>query len=215
MKPEVDYLKGKVGIPDFWFKAMKNSTMIWELVKEKDEEILAHIRHIETAKEDKPKTLTVTFYFNDNEFFDNKDLKLKIFYVGDDDDVDKIEGTEIQWKEGKDPTKKKMKKKQKNKKTNETRTIVKVVEAESFFNVFTNKTAPAEDAAMDEEEETKLMEAIDAAMNLAEDIEDVLIPDALEYFLGLNEDFMDAEMDDDDDDEDDDNSDDDDKHKKD
>ena len=37
---DVNYLKGVQGIPDFWFRAMKNSQMIFELVKEKDEEIL-------------------------------------------------------------------------------------------------------------------------------------------------------------------------------
>ena len=31
------------------------------------------------------------------------------------------------------------------------------------------------------------------AMNLAEDVEDVLIPDALEYYLGLNDDLYDSE----------------------
>jgi hypothetical protein len=31
-------------------------------------------------------------------------------------------------------------------------------------------------------------------MNLAEDIEDVLIPDALEYYLGLNDDLYDPDM---------------------
>jgi hypothetical protein len=33
-------------------------------------------------------------------------------------------------------------------------------------------------------------------MNLAEDVEDVLIPDALEYYLGLNDDLYDPEGDD-------------------
>ena len=37
---EVEHLKGKDGVPDFWFKAIKNNQMIFELVKEKDEEIL-------------------------------------------------------------------------------------------------------------------------------------------------------------------------------
>jgi len=32
-------------------------------------------------------------------------------------------------------------------------------------------------------------------MNLAEDVEDVLIPDALEYYLGLNDDLYDGEGD--------------------
>lgn len=35
------------------------------------------------------------------------------------------------------------------------------------------------------------MDKVDLAMNLAEDIDDVMIPDALEYYLGLNEDFFD------------------------
>lgn len=39
-------------------------------------------------------------------------------------------------------------------------------------------------------------------MNLAEDVEDVLIPDALEYYLGLNDDLYDPEMMDDENDSD-------------
>lgn len=154
--PEVDNLKGVEGIPDFWYRSIKNNQMIYELAKEKDDEILKFIRHVETERNEKPKTLTVKFHFNANEFFTNEHLALTVFYRGDQDEVEKIEGTEIQWNESKDPTKKKVKKKQKNKKTNETRTIVKVVEAESFFNVFTNRTAPDENANLDSEEEGEL-----------------------------------------------------------
>lgn len=178
--------------------------MIWDLVKEKDEEILKHLKDVDTVRTTEPqKTLSVNFHFNENEFFDEKLLNLKIFYKGDDDDVEKIEGTVISWKEGKDPTKKKVKKKQKHKKTNETRTIVKTVEAESFFNVFTSRVAPTEDANLESEEEHELQDKIDMAMNLAEDVEDVLIPDALEYYLGLNDDLY-GDMEDDEEDEDDD-----------
>lgn len=196
---EVDHLKGVQGIPDFWFKAIKNNQMIFELVKEKDEEILKFVKHVDTERTDEPKTLKVNFYFNENEFFTNKDLSLKIYYRGDQDEVEKIEGTQINWNEGKDPTKKKVKKKQKNKKTNETRTIVKTVDADSFFNVFQSRTAPDENAALESEEENELQDKIDQAMNLAEDVEDVLIPDALEYYLGLNDDLYDQDMMDDED----------------
>jgi nucleosome assembly protein 1-like 1 len=85
--------------------------MIFELVKEKDEEILKSLRHVETSRDEKPKSLSVKFYFNDNEFFENKDITLKVIYKGDTDEVQKLEGTQINWKEGKDPTKKKIKKK--------------------------------------------------------------------------------------------------------
>ena len=91
---EVDHLKGVNGISDFWFKAIKNNNMIFELVKEKDEEILKHIRHIESERTSEPKSLTVKLHFEDNEFFENKEpLTLTIYYKGDDDDVDRIEGT--------------------------------------------------------------------------------------------------------------------------
>jgi len=168
--------------------------MIFELVKEKDEEILKHLKHVETERSDSPKALLVRFLFNANEFFTNTELKLKVFYKGDEDEVEKIEGTEINWNEGKDPTKKKIKKKQKNKKTNETRTIVKTVDADSFFNVFQSRTAPDESAGLESEEENELHDKIDQALNLAEDVEDVLIPDALEYYLGLNDDLYDPDM---------------------
>ena len=60
--------------------------------------------------------------------------------------------------------------------------------------MFTSRVAPDEAAAeLDEEEENELRDKIDQAMNLAEDIDDVLIPDALEYYLGLNDDMFDGE----------------------
>lgn len=80
---DVDHLKTVEGIPDFWFKSIKNNQMIYELVKEKDEEILKHVKHIETEKTDSPKTLLVRFLFNANEFFTDSELKLKVFYKGD------------------------------------------------------------------------------------------------------------------------------------
>jgi nucleosome assembly protein 1-like 1 len=218
---DVSHLVGKTGIPDFWFKAIKNNQMIFELVKEKDEDILKHLKHIDSEKTDKPsKSLQVNFHFNENEYFSNNVISLKVVYKPDSDEVLKTEGTVITWKDGKDVTKKKVKKKQKHKKTNETRTIIKTVDAESIFNVFTSRTAPAEgeDAGLESEEENELLDKIDEQMNFAEDIEDVLIPDALEYYLGLNEDFFDDMGGDSDDegdhDSDDDGSDDDDKKDK-
>jgi nucleosome assembly protein 1-like 1 len=191
---DVTYLVGKNGIPDFWFKAIKNNQMIFELVKEKDEDILQHIKHIDSEKTDKPnKSLQINFHFNPNDYFTNEVISLKIVYKPDSDEVLKTEGTVITWKDGKDVTKKKVKKKQKHKKTNETRTIIKTVDAESIFNVFASRTAPVdgEDTGLESEEENELLDKIDEQMNFAEDIEDVLIPDALEYYLGLNEDFFD------------------------
>ena len=166
--------------------------MIFELVKEKDEEILKNLTNIETERGNKPKSLTARFHFKSNEYFTNDLLTLKIVYKNDSDEVEKIEGTEIKWNEGKDVTKKKVKKKQKHKKTNETRTIVKTVDAESFFNVFQSRQGVTDDdKGGDSDEEHALLDKIDEAMNLAEDLDDVLIPEALQYYLGLNDDLFD------------------------
>ena len=117
---DVENLKGKVGIPDFWSRSIKNNQMIFELVKEKDEAILQHIRHIESerieaeeGKADSRKQLIVRFYFNKNEYFAEEVLTLKVIYRPDsDDEVERITGTQISWAdESKDPTKKKIKKK--------------------------------------------------------------------------------------------------------
>jgi len=108
---DVTHLIGKSGIPDFWFRAMKNNQMIWELVKEKDEEILKHITNIESERSDKPKSLKITLHFSDNDYFEDKTLSLKIVYKGESDEVQSTEGSVIKWKDGKDVTKKKVKKK--------------------------------------------------------------------------------------------------------
>jgi hypothetical protein len=117
---DVDNLKGKSGIPDFWWRSIKNNQMIYELVKEKDEAILQNVRHVESERTEATpgdsqsrSALNVRFHFNDNEYFSEKVLSLKIVYRPDtEDEVERIEGTPITWAdETKDPTKKKIKKK--------------------------------------------------------------------------------------------------------
>ena len=118
---DVENLKGKQGVPDFWWRSVKNNQMIFELVKEKDEPILeGHLRNIDTEKvETVPgdsksrKSLSVRFHFSDNEYFPEKVLTVKVIYKPDtEDEVERIEGTPISWTdESKDPTKKKIKKK--------------------------------------------------------------------------------------------------------
>lgn len=56
---------------------------------------------------------------------------------------------------------------------------------------------------MDSEEENNTRDKIDEVQQTVEDFHDILIPDALEYYLGLNQDFDMLGMDDDDDDSDD------------
>ena len=143
---DVSYLKGKKGIPDFWIRAMKANRLIWDQVKEKDEPIMELLEHVETSSKEhevsKNMILTLTMKFkDDNDFFTPSTLQVNLEYESEDQ-IKEIKGTTIEWLEGKDPTKKKTKKKQKHKKTGETRTVVKTVDADSFFNIFKDRKAP-------------------------------------------------------------------------
>jgi nucleosome assembly protein 1-like 1 len=161
---DVTYLKGKKGVPDFWVRAMKANRLIWDQVKEKDEEIMEHLLHVETEGSENEATknmvLTLKMVFaEDNDFFKPSTLVCALEYETEDQ-IKEIKGTTIEWMEGKDPTKKKIKKKQKHKKTGETRTVVKTVDADSFFNVFKDRKAPAEGEA-DSEEENDVQDKLD------------------------------------------------------
>jgi len=152
----VDHLKDKAGIPDFWKKCFKNNKMIAQIVREKDEDVFDHFHDLETEESitDKKKKITVTLHFSTNEWFTNDKLTCSIFYKDEEGgDVDHTEGTTIEWNDGKDLTKKKIKKKQKHKKSNETRTIIKTVPQESIFNVFTSMDAPKEEDVDEEPDE--------------------------------------------------------------
>ena len=66
--------------------------------------------------------------------------------------------------------------------------MVKTVDADSFFNVFNDRKAPKE-GEVDSEEENDEADKMDQVQQTVEDFHDLLVPDALEYYLGLNEDF--------------------------
>merc|ERR1711935_251596 len=123
---------------------------------EKDQPIFEHLQHVETQQgesADKKMTLTLRMTFaTDNDNFTPNELSTTLVYESEDK-VQEIKGTKIEWLEGKDPTKKKIKKKQKHKKTGETRTVVKTVDADSFFNVFKDRKAPTDADGADSEEE--------------------------------------------------------------
>ena len=77
-----------------------------------------------------------------------------------DNEADRIEGTDIKWKEGKDITKKEVTKEQKNKKTGKTRTITKKVDAESFFNFFKSLQSKPGQTDDDDEEENDVLQTL-------------------------------------------------------
>jgi nucleosome assembly protein 1-like 1 len=167
------------------------------------------------------KKVTVNLHFRENPFFEDQVISTSAEYEKDDEQsVAKVVGFPIKWKEGQDLSKKKIKKKQKNKKTGETRTIVKTVDSDSLFNLFsTDREAKKmeKEEEPDTEEEGNMMK-IEDLQNFIEDINDIALPDALEYYLNLHEDDMpgmgEDDEDRDDDDQDDEDQDDDDGKKR-
>lgn len=86
-------------------------------MNEKDKEILAHVKNVETETKDDEVTkhtlLKLRLYFHaDNDWLTNSMLEVTLDYDNaEDGTIEKVTGTEIEWLEGKDPTKKKVKKK--------------------------------------------------------------------------------------------------------
>jgi nucleosome assembly protein 1-like 1 len=127
--------------------------------------------------------------FAENDFFTNESIRFEAVADNDTNQTVEIIGTTIDWKEGQDPTKKKIKKTQKNKKTGEKRVIVKSVPCDSFFNVFESKKEPEGIHDRDEDEadsdDDKIMQQLEEANDIANDLYDLYTVDALEFYLGF------------------------------
>ena len=101
--------------------------------------------------------------------------------------LDKSLATKIEWKDGCNPTIKKMKKKSKGKKVNVE------VKTDSFFNFFTDidpentetKEKPEGDDDEENDEENDELDKLQEELDLGEQFKDDLVPLALEYYLGV------------------------------
>jgi nucleosome assembly protein 1-like 1 len=98
------------GVPGFWLRAMLNHGGISRLIQEKDRPILMHLLDIECKLHDPGYGFDLIFTFEKNDYFKNEKL-IKGFTMERQNMIEKCDGTEIEWKDGKDVTKKKIKKK--------------------------------------------------------------------------------------------------------
>lgn len=114
-KVDVAYLATEKGIPDFWFKCLKNNKLCMQVVKEKDVDVFSKLTCLKVEDEldeERKKIRTLTLTFAENEYFTNEALTLTIKYTDSDpDEPSTITGSPINWKDGKDMSKKKIKKK--------------------------------------------------------------------------------------------------------
>ncbi|KAH8555373.1 hypothetical protein BGW37DRAFT_476889 [Umbelopsis sp. PMI_123] len=216
------------GIPEFWLTALKNHPQFSEIITLKDEEVLKHLIDVRMSYIEKPG-FRLEFDFEENDYFTNTTLSKTYFYqeqagYGGDFVYDHAEGSEINWKEGKDLTVTVETKKQRHKDTNKTRVVKRTVPADTFFLFFSPPAVPADGEVIDEEEAEGLDEKLEQDYDLGEEFKEKIIPHAVDYFTGkaleygdydegdddFEDDFYDDEDDEDEDDEDDDEEDDDD-----
>jgi len=143
-------------IPNFWVTAFVNHPQVSALLNEDDEEALQYLSKVEVQEfEDIKSGYRIKFAFDSNPYFSNEELS-KEFHLNDSGDPSS-KSTPINWKEGKDLTKKdNAAAKQGKKRSHE--------DQESFFSWFGDHG----DAGADE---------------LGEVIKDDIWPNPLQYYL--------------------------------
>ena len=149
-----DGARTHLGLPDFWLVALKNSNLAEEIF-EQDEPALKALTDVRVnfVPEEQGVGFTIDFHFKENEFFSNAVLsKTYIMQLPaaegeevdfDDEELQKLIATPVQWKAGKNLTVKVVTKKQK--KGKQTRTVTKNEPCPSFFALFDALEVPTEE----------------------------------------------------------------------
>ncbi|WIA18288.1 hypothetical protein OEZ85_009754 [Tetradesmus obliquus] len=217
--------KPEKGIPGFWATVLARAELVQN---EKDADALTYLTDITCesvsgtskqpaedggeATEVETTGFMLTFTFKENPYFTNTVLT-KSYHMLDDDEpvLERSEGTEIDWKPGKNITVKVMKKKPKKGARPDAKPQTKLEPVDSFFNFFSPPQVPDDDADMDGEEMEQLHEEIEADYDAGDTIKTKLIPHAVAWFTGeaLEDEGIGMFGDDDDEDEDEDDDDDD------
>lgn len=179
------------GIPDFWLIAMRNHPAFEEMITDKDAEVLSYVEDIVTEdlfdEDGDEEGYKIEFVFKENPFFNNKKLSVTFYEVQENGfvQVRDIVGSDIQWKEGKNVTVKKMKKKPKpgSKKMPET----KLEPVDSFFRWFSPPEVPDMDGDEEEGEDEELdmlREEVEEHMQIGEILREGIVKRAVAWFTG-------------------------------
>jgi len=161
-------------LPEFWFKVFTSQDMLAALLVGEDLAAFKYMKELNVEDHDDVKSgFKISLKFDPNPFFKNEVLSKEFRY--DKEGNLTVIPTKIEWKDGKDLTKKAQSKDTKGKRSRDE-------ESESFFTWFNPD---------------------DQDLELAEIIKEELWPNPAKYYLGLVEDEAEEEGDDDDDGEDD------------
>eukprot|EP00898_Chlorokybus_atmophyticus_P003038 jgi/Chlat1/3735/Chrsp259S03938 len=179
--PAGEDTEGAKGIPEFWLTAMKNLDELAEHITEKDEAPLKALKDIRTSSlTGEHKGFQLDFEFVENEHFANTVLTKKYFMIDEEEPtLERAEGTEIQWKAGKNVTVKLMKKKAKK----GGKVLTKTEKTDSFFNFFSPPDVPEDDQDLDEEEMEQLQEYMEEDYMMGAAIREKLVPHAASFAM--------------------------------
>jgi len=190
------------GIPQFWLTALRNHPQLQTSITERDEEALAYLSDVRLSYLTDPDLgFKITFVFDENPHFENKELEKSYFYqkelgYGGEYVYQCAKGTKIKWKEDKDLTKTIEIKKQRNKNTNRTRLIRRTQNVPSFFDFFSPPLPMSSDPdliasgeavngdELTEEQLEQLEEKLEIDYQVGEDLKEKVIPRAVDYFTG-------------------------------
>lgn len=186
------------GVPSFWLTALSSHPVIGELITQDDVPALEALNDITVSYDDEFKSFTLSFHFAANDFFTNEVLTKKYFVEPDllDDRspaLMKIEGSEINWKQGKNLNVKEITKKQKAKSgrnKGQVRTVTRTVPSPSFFHFFDERSEEGENEEEEEQNEEEGDGIGRVKFNLDEDydightIRTSIIPEAILWFTG-------------------------------
>jgi nucleosome assembly protein 1-like 1 len=142
-------------------------------------------------------SFTLTFAFEENEFFTNKTLTKKYGVSPDllDEKAPALtsnEGTEIDWKASKNLTVTEIKKKQKAKSgrnKGQVRTITETVPKASFFHFFASPTGDEEDEGAEDDEDNeeghnRIKLTMEEDYDVGHTIRTAIIPEAVLWYTG-------------------------------
>jgi len=145
-------------IPDFWLRVFTGHDMLTALLDEDDQAVFKYLRELNVEVHEDVKTgYKISLVFDPNPFFKNTILSKEFRY--DKDGNLTVIPTHIDWKEGKDLTKRSASRDGKSKRARED-------ESESFFTWFSPN---------------------DQDLELAEIIKEDLWPNPAKYYLGIAE----------------------------
>lgn len=200
------------GVPGFWLKALKHNYILSDMITEADEGALASLIDVRCQRLPDGHSFRLEFEFAKNEYFSDTVLSKTLYFRTnhEDDsvnvDLDRSEGCAIHWHPSRNLTVRVVKKTQRHKTKNVIRTVEKEEATESFFSFFSTTELPqqhpssssareegkGEDHDSNDNGDEELLDAYHQSMSIDFEIADIIrnkvVPDAVNWFLGLAED---------------------------